>query len=140
TCAVDQSTNRPSVLSQAYCERMEMRANGLTDRSVLGRRRKNSSALADTKNDNSDWLAAQISKLHVAEVVACTGMTEKAVQNIRRGKSKLNFDNQTELFRAHPELGAAYMVHIGLLLPGEAETAAAYTRFANAAIRQRGAP
>src|SRR5690348_5614863 len=122
--AVHQATNPFPFPNQVEGNSMVF-SNGLTDRSVVGRRRKNTSALADIKNENSDWLAAQISKLPVSEVVACTGMTEKAVQNIRRGKSKISFDNQTELFRAHPELGAAYMAHIGLLLPGEAETAAA---------------
>lgn len=114
-----------------------MSANGYRDRRVIPPRRKKTSPTADTKNENKDWIAAQVASLSVAEVVACTGMTEKAVQNIRRGKSKINFDNQTELFRAHPELGAAYMVHIGLLRPGEAETCAAYTRFANVAVRYR---
>lgn len=113
-----------------------MRANGYTDRSVVGHRRNNTS-MADEKNSNQDWLAAKIASLSVAEVVAVTGMSETAVQNIRRGKAKLNFDNMTAVFRAHPELGAAYMVHIGLLRPGEAETCAAYTRFANVAVRYR---
>lgn len=113
-----------------------MRANGTNSRSVVGRRR-NKTCMADEKNDNQDWLAAKISSLSIAEVVAVTGMTDTAVQNIRRGKAKLNFDNLTAVFKAHPELGAAYMEYLGILLPGQAETAAAYTRFANAAVRSQ---
>jgi hypothetical protein len=111
------------------------RANGLNSRSIIGRRR-NKSYLADEKNENQDWLAAKIASLSVAEVVDATGMSETAVQNVRRGKGKLSFDNLTSLFKAHPELGAEYMEYIGVLLPGQAEMAAAYTRFANAAVRR----
>lgn len=125
-----------TVSTQPFCEEQIMRANGYSDRSVVGHRR-NKTCMADEKNDNQDWLAAKISSLTVAEVVAVTGMSETAVQNIRRGKAKLSFDNSTAIFKAHPELGAAYMEYLGILLPGQAETAAAYTRFANAAVRGR---
>lgn len=93
--------------------------------------------MADEKNENQDWLAAKIASLTVAEVVAVTGMSETAVQNVRRGKAKLSFDNFTAVFKAHPELGAAYMEFLGIIRPGEAEAAAAYTRFVNAAVRAR---
>lgn len=112
-----------------------MRSNGLNGRSVVGHRR-NKTCMADEKNGNQDWLAAKIASYSVAEIVAVTGMSETAVQNVRRGKGKLSFDNMTSVFKAHPELGAAYMEYIGLLLPGQAETAAAYTRFANAVVRR----
>lgn len=110
-------------------------ANGTNDRSIIGRRRNNTS-IADEKNGNQDWLAAKIASYSVAEVVAATGMSETAVQNVRRGKAKLSFDNLTSMCKAHPELGAAYMEYLGVLLPGQAEMAAAYTRFANAAVRK----
>lgn len=109
-------------------------ANGTNDRSIVGRRR-NKSHIADEKNGNQDWLAAKIARYSVQEVVDATGMSETAVQNVRRGKAKLSWDNMTSMCKAHPEFGAAYMEYIGLLQPGQAETAAAYTRFANAAVR-----
>ena len=112
-------------------------ANGSSDRSIVGHRRNKTSFIADEKNANQDWLAAKIASYSVAEIVSVTGMSETAVQNVRRGKAKLSFDNLTAIFRAHPELGAAYMEYIGLLLPGQAEMAAAYTKFANAAVRVR---
>lgn len=112
--------------------------NGTNRRNVVGRRH-NKTCMADEKNGNQDWLAAKIANYSVAEIVAVTGMSETAVQNVRRGKAKLSFDNMTSVFKAHPELGAAYMEYIGLLLPGQAETAAAYTRFANKVVQQQGA-
>lgn len=110
--------------------------NGTNRRSVVGRRH-NKTCMADEKNDNQDWLAAKIASVPVSDIVAVTGMTETAVQNVRRGKAKLNFDNLTAVFKAHPELGASYMEYIGVLRPGQAEMAAAYTRFANAAVREK---
>lgn len=130
------SNENPSVPHSELRGTTHMSANGNTDRSIIGRRR-NKSCMADEKNENQDWLAAQIARLPIAEVVAITGMTETAIGNVRRGKAKLNFDNSTAIFRAHPELGFAYMEYLGLIRPGEAEAAAAYTRFVNAAVRSR---
>ena len=114
-----------------------MHANGNTDRSVSGHRRKNTST-RDTKNENQDWLAAQIAQLPVSAVVSSTGMTEKAVQNIRRKKSKISFDNLVEMCRDRPEFAAAFAEHIGLIRPGEAEFAGALTHAFNA-YQRRGA-
>lgn len=114
-----------------------MRANGLSGRSFSGRRRNNSSA--DAKNKRGDWLAAKIAQYSVNEIVESTGMTPKAVQNIRRRKSKISYDNFMELCEARPEFAAAWAVEVGLILPGEAESAAAITRAVNAYVR-RGVP
>jgi len=116
---------------------MEMRANGLTDRSVSGHRRKNTSA--DAKNNRGDWLSAKISEYSVQEIVDATGMTEKAVQNIRRRKSKMSYDNFCELCEHRPEFAAAWAEHVGLLRPGEAEFAGAITHAFNA-WQRRGEP
>lgn len=116
---------------------IDMSSNGYSDRSVVGRRRNNSSGLSQAKNDNQDWIAARIAQYPVAEVVACTGMTEKAVQNIRRGKSKMSFDYMTELARAKPDFAAAWAEHVGLILPGSGDYAAALTKAVNAYVRQQ---
>jgi hypothetical protein len=98
---------------------MDMVSNGLTDRSILGHRR--SIPRSDAKNDNQDWLASEIAKKSVDERVRSTGMTDKAVQNIRQRRSKISFDNLVDLCRDDPEFAAAFAAHIGLILPGEAE-------------------
>lgn len=115
-----------------------MGSTGLNSRSNIGRRRNNSSSMADEKNANQDWLSAKISSYSVDEIVAVTGMSPTAVQNIRCRKGKFNFDNMTSVFKAHPELAGQYMEYVGLLMPGQAEAAAAYTRFANAVMQQQG--
>jgi hypothetical protein len=110
------------------------RANGLNGRSFSGPDRKNTSA--DAKNKRGDWLAAKISEYSVQEIVEATGMTPKAVQNVRRRKSKLSYDNFMELCERKPEFAAAWAEHVGLLRPGEAEFAGALTQAFNAFQRR----
>jgi len=113
-----------------------MASNGLSDRTSIPPNRKKTSH-RDGKVENGDWLAAQISQRSVAEVVAATGMTDKAVQNIRRRKSKISFDNLVDLCRNDPDFGAAFVEHIGLLRPGEPEIAGALTQAFNAYMRRK---
>lgn len=112
-----------------------MGSNGYSDRSIEGHRRKNTS-IRDVKIENQDWLAAKIASRSVAEVVADTGMTEKAVQNIRQRKAKISFDNLVELCRNDPSFAAAFAAHVGLIRPGEAEFAGALTQAFNAYARR----
>lgn len=112
--------------------------NGTNSRSFNPQKRKNSAPRRDGKVENGDWLAAQVSARSVQEVVDATGMTDKAVQNIRRRKSKISFDNLVDLCRTDPEFAAEFAAHIGLILPGEAEMAAVVTRLVNAHVRRKG--
>jgi len=112
-----------------------MSANGLNGSSLVPQQRKNTST-RDVKNENQDWLAAQLARRSVSDVVASTGMSEKAVQNIRQRKAKISFDNLVELCRDDPAFGAAFCEHIGLLRPGEAEFAGALTQAFNAYQRR----
>ncbi len=114
-----------------------MRSNGSNSRRVIGQNRQNNS-VRDAKNENQDWLAAQLSKRSVQEVVDSTGMNEKSVQNIRRKKSKISFDNLVDLCRADPDFGAEFCKYIGVLNPGEAEFAGALTQAFNAYQRKQG--
>jgi hypothetical protein len=91
----------------------------------------------DGKTENQDWLAAQLSGRSVQDVTDCTGMSDKAVQNIRRRKSKISFDNLVDLCRTDPEFAAAFAEYVGLILPGEAEFAGKLTETFNAWQRRR---
>lgn len=113
------------------------RTNGLNGRSVVPQKRKNTPR-RDGKEENGDWLAAQISQRSVADVVCATGMTDKAVQNIRRKKSKISFDNLVDLCRADPEFAAVFAEYVGLILPGEGEFVGALTQAFNAYQRRSG--
>lgn len=125
----------PSVQQTEHCGENTMRSNGLNGRSLSGQNRKNTSH-RDGKQENKDWLAAHISRRSVQEVVDSTGMTDKAVQNMRRGKSKISFDNLVDLCRDDPEFAAAFAEHVGLILPGQAEFAGAITKAFNAYQRR----
>lgn len=114
-----------------------MSANGLNDRSISGHRRQNTS-IRDVKSENQDWLAAQVARRSVQDVVDATGMTDKGVQNIRQRKAKISFDNLVELCRNDPGFAAAFAEHVGLILPGEAEFAGALTNAFNAFQRRQG--
>jgi hypothetical protein len=106
-------------------------ANGQNGRSHSGQNRKYSSSIRDAKHDNGDWLAAQVARRSVQNVVDSTGMTDKAVQNIRQRRAKISFDNLVELCRNDPDFAAAFAEHVGLILPGEAELAGAITNAFN---------
>lgn len=110
-----------------------MRSNGLNGRTVSGRGRNNSS-LRDVKLDNQDWLAAEIARRPVGEVVDNTGMSDKAVQNIRQRRGKLSFDYLVELCRNDPGFRAAFFTHCGGILEGEPEMVAALSRAINAVV------
>lgn len=114
-----------------------MRANGLNGRTIVPEKRKKCS-IRDGKTENTDWLSAQLAGRSVQDVVNSTGMSEKAVQNIRRKKSKISFDGLVDLCRDDPDFAAAFAAHVGLILPGEAEFAGALTHAFNA-YQRRGA-
>lgn len=67
-----------------------------------------------------------------------TGMTPKGFQKIQLGENTISYKKMTQWMKRDHDLAAAYFYHVGLLKAGEAETAAAYTKFANAAVRLRG--
>src|SRR4051812_263404 len=100
------SNVRSSKLSQQGSEFPHDQHEGMTMGSTNGTNRRTSvpenrqnTPRRDGKVANMDWLAAQLSQRSVVEVTESTGMSEKAVQNVRRRKSKLSFDNLVDLCR-----------------------------------------
>lgn len=86
-----------------------------------------------------DWLKEQQVFQDSPKVVAeKTGMTPRAVENIRLGRNAISFDNLVELCRADPDFAAAFCEYIGVLKPGEAEFAGALTKAFNAYQRRKG--
>lgn len=130
----DQRTPTPR---ETICEGQMPSSNGSFDRRVTARRSPNSS-IRDAKQENQDWLAARIAREPVCEIVDKTGMTERAVHNIRQRKSKISFDNLVEYCRNDPEFAADFAAYVGLIKPGEAEFAGALTAAFNA-YKRRGA-
>lgn len=110
-------------------------SNGTYARKFRGRNHATSSR--PTTPEITDWFADHLRGLSCKAIADLAECGERAAENIKLGKCAPNAASQAALFRNSPELGAAYMEYIGLLLPGQAETAAAYTRFANAAVRAK---
>lgn len=126
------SKSEPSLRESA--ERgIEMRSNGLNDRTIIGRRRNNN--YADAKIARGDWLSAELAKLPVAEVVAITGMTETAVHNIRRGKCKISHDNLCALLEARPDFRARFFCSVGGELLVRPDQYIAFERAVNEIMR-----
>lgn len=122
-----------SVSTQPDCEEQMPISNGTYARKFRGRYPANSSR--PTTPEITDWFADKLRGLSCKEIALLAECGERTAENIKLGKCAPNAATQAALFRNHPDLGAAYMEYIGILLPGQAETAAAYTRFANAAVR-----
>lgn len=80
-----------------------------------------------------EWARTKSAK----EGAALTGMTPNGFKKVQAGESAISYEKLTFAMKRDPDLAAMYFYHVGLLKPGEAETAAAYTRFANAAVRAR---
>lgn len=80
-----------------------------------------------------DWARTKSAK----EGAALTGMTPNGFKKVQAGECAISYEKLTFAMKRDPELAAMYFYHVGLLRPGEAETTAAYTRFANAVVRER---
>jgi hypothetical protein len=91
------------------------------------------------KRENSDWLADQAARRSEKDIADKTGLTPKAVGNLRQRKNKISFDCLVEWCRNDPDFAAAFAEHVGLIRPGEAEFAGALTRAFNA-FQRRSAP
>ena len=132
-----QSLHNNTQPTRQSCGENQMHSNGSSKTSLVGFRRKDT-RISDAKDANQDWLASRISRYSIHEVVKATGMSETAVQNIRRGKAKLSYDNLKSLCHAKPDFAADFAVEIGLLLPSEAETTALVTQLVQAHARRGG--
>lgn len=66
------------------------------------------------------------------------GMTPKGFQKVQSGDNAISYKKLTRWLKSDPDFAAAYAAHIGLILPGEAESASAFTRAVNA-YQRRGA-
>jgi hypothetical protein len=103
--------------------------NGITRRTCRGR------AVQGARPGFKNWFTDKLATLSIKEVAALGECSEDTAENIKLGRCTPKGDIMTAMFQNSPELGAMYLEYIGLLRPGEAETAAAYTRFVNAAVR-----
>lgn len=81
----------------------------------------------------SEWARKHSAK----EGAALTGMTPKGFQKVQLGENAISYKKLTRWLKADEDFAAAYAVHVGLILPGQAESASAFTRAVNAYQRSQ---
>jgi len=82
------------------------------------------------------FIAEWARKLSAKEGAAVTGMTPKGFQKLQTGDNAISYKKLTKWLKADPDFAAAYAAHVGLILPGEAASAGAFTRAVNAYMRR----
>lgn len=108
--------------------------NGTYDRKISGRTSATSSR--PTSPELTDWLADQLRSLSIKEIARLAECNERTAENAKLGKSAFNMASLTAICRNHPGFGAKYGAYIGLINPGEAESAEMVTRLVNAFVRR----
>lgn len=91
-----------------------------------------------TTDNLVDFVQARAVGYPVKKLQAITGLSKKQVENLRQGISGPSGVTLTRWIMNDPEFAGSYAEYVGLVRPGEAETAGALTRLVNAAVRQRG--
>jgi hypothetical protein len=91
-------------------------------------------------DDDSDviFIADWARRLSAKEGAALTGMTPKGFQKVQLGENTISYKKLTRWLKSDTDFAAAYAAHVGLILPGMAESASAFTRAVNAYQRGRG--
>jgi hypothetical protein len=63
-------------------------------------------------------------------------MTPKGFQKVQLGENAISYKKLTRWLKQDHKFAAAYMAHVGLINPGEAEFAGAFTQAVNAYVRR----
>lgn len=82
----------------------------------------------------SEWAR----KLSAKEGAALIGMTPKGFQKVQLGENTISYKKLTRWLKRDHRFAAAYMAHVGLIDPGQAEFAGAFTKAVNAYVRRGG--
>jgi hypothetical protein len=90
-----------------------------------------------TTDNLVDFVQARALRKPVKEIQRDTGLSKKQVENIRQGISGVSGKTLTNWCISDPDFAADYMAYVGLIRPGEAEFAGAFTR-AVGAFQRRG--
>lgn len=98
---------------------------GNSRRTIHGDPRVN---ITERKQRNQDWLAKKASERSEKEIGDLTGMSPRAVGNLRQRRNKISFDNFVDWCINDPTFVADFAEYVGFIKPGSAEFAAAMTR------------
>jgi len=118
-------------LSQPLRDNLMSNSLGPYDRKVRGGRNRN----RITTRDFSDWLTKQLEDLTAREIADLAGCGVRAAENVKQGRNNFMSAHFATLCANSPKIAAAYAEHVGLILPGQAEFAGAFTQAVNAYVR-----
>jgi hypothetical protein len=104
-----------------------------TPRTFRGVRNKNKRRIGTA--DLSDWLADKLRNIPAKVIADDAGCGIRTAENAKQGRNGFSSKHLANLQMNNPTIAAAWMEYVGLLNPGQAECADAYTRFANKAVR-----
>lgn len=109
-------------------------ALGKNGTSLRGRNAHNTSRASTA--EMIDFMSAQARKLRTKEVQRLTGLSIKAIENMRLGLSSASAQTITTWCRNDPSFRAAYFCYCGGMLEGDPEMVAALTRAIHAVVRK----
>lgn len=92
----------------------------------------NDANIAERKLRNQEFLAREASKRSEKEVHNATGMSTRAVGNLRQRRNKISFDNFVDWCLNDKDFMAEFAEYVGFIKPGSAAFAAAMTKAVNA--------
>ena len=111
-------------------DEMPFKSRGHLPRTPLGENDPNCSTQADIIFI-SEWARHYSAK----EGARLSGMTPKGFQKLQTGENAISCKRLTQWMRSDPDFAAAHAAHVGLILPGQAESASAFTKAVNAYFR-----
>jgi hypothetical protein len=88
----------------------------------------NDANITERKLRNQEFLASQASKRSEKEVSEVTGLTPRAVGNLRQRRNKISFDNFVDWCLNDPHFIAEFCEYVGFIKPGSAAFAAAMAK------------
>lgn len=80
-----------------------------------------------------DWARTKSAK----EGADITGMTPNGFKKVQAGECAISYEKLTFAMKRDPDLAAAFAEYVGLINPGEAEFAGAFTKAVNAYQRRK---
>lgn len=91
---------------------------------------------SDTDDADVIFIKDWASRLSAKEGARLARMTPSGFKKVQLGENTISYKKLTRWLKADTDFAAAYAAHIGLILPGEAESASAFTRAVNAYQRR----
>ena len=90
---------------------------------------------SDRRQRRRQFIQRWAQRYSAKEGAAKADMTPKGFQKLQSGENAISYDNLCNWMGSDTEFAAAYAAEMGLILPGQAESAAALTKAVNAYLQ-----